>query len=135
VGNREVLAGLGKIKTNLDSGVFQAIQEAAIVALDTDASVLSKIRMVYQERRDALYSGLKNLGMHLMKPQATFYIWAKIPPRFDSMSFVTHMLNRAGVLAAPGNGFREWGEGYVRFALTASVERIQEAVERIGKIL
>ncbi|MFH0933071.1 MAG: LL-diaminopimelate aminotransferase [Nitrospirota bacterium] len=135
VGNREILAGLGKIKTNLDSGVFQAIQEAAVVALDTDDRVLSVIRKTYQERGDALYAGLKKLGMHLMKPKATFYIWAKIPSHFDSMGFVTYLLNRAGVLATPGNGFGEAGEGYVRFALTASVERIKEAVVRIGKIL
>jgi len=69
------------------------------------------------------------------KPDATFYIWAKIPSRFDSMGFVKHLLNRAGVLATPGNGFGDAGEGYVRFALTAPVEKIQEAVERIEKIL
>jgi LL-diaminopimelate aminotransferase len=135
VGNRDVLAGLGKVKTNLDSGVFQAIQEAAIVALNTDDDVLSKIRNVYRERRNALYSGLKKLGMHLIKPEATFYIWAKVPSKFDSMGFVSHLLNRAGVLATPGNGFGEEGEGYIRFALTAPVERIKEAVDRISKIL
>ena len=135
VGNRAVLAGLGKVKTNLDSGIFQAIQEAATAALSTDDAVVSKIRKTYQERRDILYSGLKNLGMHLIKPKATFYIWARIPPRFDSLSLVKYLLNRAGVLATPGNGFGETGEGYVRFALTASAERIKEAVERIGKIL
>lgn len=135
VGNRDVLAGLGKIKTNLDSGVFQAIQEAAIVALNTDDTILSKIRNIYRERRDALYSGLKKIGIHLIKPDATFYIWAKVPPKFDSMSFVLHLLNKAGVLATPGNGFGEGGKGYVRFALTASVERIKEAVDRIKKVL
>lgn len=135
VGNREVLAGLGKIKTNLDSGVFQAIQEAAIVALNTDNHILSAIRKTYQERRDALYTGLKEIGIPLKKPKATFYIWAKIPSHFDSMGFVTYLLNRAGVLATPGNGFGEAGKGYVRFALTASVEKIKEAVVRIGKIL
>jgi LL-diaminopimelate aminotransferase len=135
VGNREVLAGLGKIKTNLDSGVFQAIQEAAIVALDTENQILSTIRKTYQERRDTLFNGLRKIGMHVIKPDATFYIWAKIPSRFDSMGFVKHLLNRAGVLATPGNGFGDAGEGYVRFALTAPVEKIQEAVERIEKIL
>lgn len=135
VGNREVLAGLGKVKTNLDSGVFQAIQEAAIVALDMDNAILSTIRKTYRERRDILYNGLKKLGMHLIKPEATFYIWAKVPSHFASMDFVTHILNKAGVLATPGNGFGEAGEGYVRFALTASVDRIEEAVERIKRIL
>jgi LL-diaminopimelate aminotransferase len=135
VGNREVLAGLGKIKTNLDSGVFQAIQEAAIVALNTEDSILSTIRRTYQERRDTLFMGLKKIGMRLIKPQATFYLWARIPSQFDSMGFVKHLLNRAGVLVTPGNGFGDAGEGYVRFALTAPVEKIQGAVERIRKIL
>jgi len=135
VGNSAVLAGLGKIKTNLDSGVFQAIQEAAIVALNTESGVLSAIRKTYEDRRDALYSGFKKLGMQVKKPKATFYIWAKTPPDFDSMGFVAHLLNKAGVLATPGNGFGEVGEGYIRFALTASVEKIKEAVVRIGKVI
>lgn len=135
VGNSAILSGLGKIKTNLDSGVFQAIQEAAIVALDTDDIVLLPIRKTYQERCNLLCSGLKKLGLHFRKPKATFYIWAKVPSGFDSMTFVTHMLDKAGVLATPGNGFGEAGEGYVRFALTAPVNRIQEAVSRIYKTL
>jgi len=135
VGNREVLAGLGKVKTNLDSGVFQAIQEAAVTALGMGQDDLSGIRNAYRERRDALYHGLKGFGMDVQKPAATFYLWAKVPSGFDSMSFVVHMLDGAGVLATPGNGFGEAGGGYVRFALTASVERIREAVDRIGKIL
>lgn len=134
-GNREVIAGLGKIKTNLDSGVFQAIQEAAITALGTDDIVLSKIRNIYQERRDALYTGLKKLGLHPVKPEATFYLWTRVPSRFDSSGFVAHILEKAGVLTTPGNGFGSPGEGYVRFALTVPVKRIREAVERIGKIL
>ena len=135
VGNREVLAGLGKIKTNLDSGVFQAIQEAGTVALGTADAVLSQVRNTYKERRDVLYKGLKGLGMDLTKPDATFYLWAKVPPEFDSTRFVAHLLNKAGVLATPGNGFGAPGEGYVRFALTAPVERIEEAVERIKETL
>ena len=135
VGNREVLAGLGKVKTNLDSGVFQAVQEAAITALEMEQESLLPIRRTYEERRDVLYNGLKKLGMDLLKPKATFYVWVKVPSPFDSMSFVTHMLNKTGVLATPGNGFGDAGEGYVRFALTASAERIKEAVDRIQRIL
>lgn len=134
-GNSDVLAGLGKIKTNLDSGVFQAIQEAAIVALHTDDAVLSGIRKTYQERRDVLYEGLKSIGIELAKPKASFYLWAKVPRGFDSSAFVAHMLETAGVLATPGNGFGSPGEGYVRFALTVTVERTKEAVERIKKAL
>ena len=135
VGKKEVLAGLGKIKTNLDSGIFQAVQEAGIVALGTEDARLAKIRNIYRERRDVLYSGLKDLGMDLTKPDATFYLWAGVPVGFDSMGLVSHLLNKAGVLATPGNGFGTAGEGYVRFALTASADRINEAVERIAKIL
>ncbi len=135
VGNKELIAGLGKIKTNLDSGVFQAIQEAAIVALGTGDEVLSRIRDTYQARRDTLYNGLRGIGLHAIKPQATFYLWTRVPSRFDSSGFVAHILEKAGVLATPGNGFGTPGEGYVRFALTASVERIKEAVERMGKAL
>jgi LL-diaminopimelate aminotransferase len=135
VGNRKVLAGLGKIKTNLDSGVFQAIQEAAIAALHMDNRALAGIRNTYKTRKDILYAGLKRIGFYAMNPPATFYIWVKVPSHYNSMKFVTDMVSKAGVLATPGNGFGEAGEGFVRFALTARESRIQEAVERIGKIL
>jgi LL-diaminopimelate aminotransferase len=135
VGNSDVLAGLGKIKTNLDSGIFQAIQEASIVALGTDDDVLSEIRKTYQARRDALFEGLQALGFDLVKPEATFYLWAKVPVGYDSSGFVAYLLEEAGVLGTPGNGFGAPGEGYIRFALTVPVERIKEAVERIRRIL
>ncbi|HSB30186.1 MAG TPA: LL-diaminopimelate aminotransferase [Candidatus Sulfobium mesophilum] len=135
VGNRDVLAGLGKIKSNLDSGIFQAVQEAGIVALQTGDEILSGIRNTYQERRDVLYEGLKNIGFELRKPKASFYIWAKVPAGFDSSGFAAHMLEKAGVLATPGNGFGAPGEGYIRFALTVPAERIREAVGRIKKVL
>ncbi len=135
VGNSKVIAGLGKIKTNLDSGVFQAIQEAAITALDSDDSILSPIRQTYHIRRDIMIRGLRNLGLEMATPDATFYIWMKVPPPMDSMSFVSKMLADAGVLATPGNGFGQAGEGYVRFALTAPASKIEEAVYRIQKIL
>jgi LL-diaminopimelate aminotransferase len=133
VGNREVLAGLGKIKSNLDSGVFQAVQEASITALNTDEAILSEIRKTYQERRDTLYEGLKTMGIEVIKPKASFYLWAKVPKQFDSSSFVAHILDKAGVLTTPGNGFGAPGEGYVRFALTVPVWRMKEAVERLRK--
>ena len=135
VGHRDVIAGLGKIKTNLDSGVFQAVQEASITALKTGDDVLSGIRDVYQERRDALYEGLSGLGMHMDKPKATFYLWAKVPAGFDSTTFVAHLLEKTGVLGTPGVGFGAPGEGYIRFALTRPVDRIKEAVERMKNAL
>lgn len=133
VGNPDIIAGLGKIKSNLDSGVFQAIQEASVTALATDESVLSGIRKTYQDRRDALYEGLKGIGIEVALPKASFYLWAKVPKQFDSSSFVAHILEKAGVMTTPGNGFGAPGEGYVRFALTVPVERMKEAAERLRK--
>lgn len=135
VGNSDIVSGLGKIKTNLDSGVFQAIQEAGIAALKTDDSTLSRIRDTYQERRDILFNGLFALGFQLKKPEATFYIWSRVPSGFNSSSFVTHLLEKTGVLGTPGVGFGAPGEGYIRFALTQSAERIEEALNRIKKAL
>jgi LL-diaminopimelate aminotransferase len=134
-GNKDVIAGLGKIKSNLDSGVFQAIQEASITALGTDDETLVGIRAAYQARRDALYDGLTSLGLKILKPQATFYLWARTPEGYDSSGFVSHLLEKTGVLITPGSGFGGPGEGYVRFALTVPVERIAEAVRRIQKVL
>jgi LL-diaminopimelate aminotransferase len=135
VGNGEIIAALGKIKTNLDSGVFQAIQEASIEALHTGDEILAEMRNTYQERRNALYEGLNGLGFHVLKPEATFYAWARVSSGFDSHGFVAYILEKAGVLATPGNGFGKEGEGYVRFSLTVPVDRIREAVVRLGKVL
>ncbi len=135
VGNKDAIAGLGKIKTNIDSGIFQAIQEAGIEALKTDDKVLGKIRNMYKGRRNALYNGLKKLGLEVEKPNATFYLWVKCPKGYSSMEFTTLLLNKAGILTTPGNGFGAPGEGYIRFALTVSVKRLKEAVERIGTVL
>jgi LL-diaminopimelate aminotransferase len=135
VGNRSLIAGLGKIKTNIDSGIFQAIQEAGIVALKTKDTELKKIRTMYRERRDVLYGGLSKLGLEVKKPDATFYLWVKCPRGFSSMDFTALLLNKAGILTTPGNGFGTPGEGYIRFALTVPVKRMKEAVSRIEKAL
>ncbi|MEO5359255.1 MAG: LL-diaminopimelate aminotransferase [Nitrospirota bacterium] len=135
VGNPDIIFGLGKIKTNLDSGVFQAVQEAAIAALDTDEAALAPLRDTYRARRDALYDGLKSIGIDAMKPEATFYMWTKVPKGYNSESFAVHLLENAGISATPGNGFGAAGEGYIRFALTVGVERMKEAVERMRKII
>lgn len=135
VGNREVISGLGKIKTNLDSGVFQAIQEAGVAALETEESMLSWIRNTYQERRDIFFQGLTKAGFQLKKPEATFYFWAGVPSGFNSTTFVAHLLEKTGVLCTPGVGFGAPGEGYIRFTITQAVERIEEALERIKNTL
>lgn len=133
VGNKEVLAGLGKVKSNLDSGVFQAIQEAGITALALDESVTDGLRKIYQDRRDVLVPGLKKLGMEVDPPPAAFYVWVTVPKRYTSTEFTAHLLEKAGIVTTPGNGFGEPGEGYIRMTVTTPKERLAEAVERITR--
>ncbi|MEJ5330258.1 MAG: LL-diaminopimelate aminotransferase [Desulfobaccales bacterium] len=134
VGNREVLAALGKIKSNIDSGVFDAIQLAGITALDSDQECVREYCRIYQERRDVVVTGLKKLGYEVEPPKATFYVWLKTPPGVSSMDFATRLLEQAGVVVVPGVGFGPPGEGFVRLALTVSKERLEEAVRRLGQM-
>lgn len=134
VGNKQILAGLGKVKSNLDSGVFQAVQEAGMTALQADEQVVEGIRKIYQERRDVLVPGLKQLGLEMELPRATFYVWVTTPAGYTSASFTAHLLERAGIVTTPGNGFGQEGEGYIRMTLTTSKERLVEAVQRIKQV-
>jgi len=128
VGNAEILAGLGRIKTNVDSGVFNAVQQAAITALSGPQDCVKEACTIYEERRDVLIAGLRDLGFDVPSPKATFYVWL---PVNDCMSFAAKLLNEAGIVATPGVGFGASGEGYVRFAITRPVARIKEAIERM----
>jgi LL-diaminopimelate aminotransferase len=132
VGCREILAGLGRIKTNLDSGVFQAVQEAAIAALSGSQDCVEEMRGIYKERRDALVDGLTALGFAVDRPRASFYVWIGVPKRHSSASFASALLSELGIVMTPGTGFGRHGEGYVRAALTVEVSRIKEAVERVA---
>lgn len=134
VGNREAISGLGAIKSNVDSGAFQAIQMAGVAALEGDQSCVEEMREVYRSRRDLMVSGLRSLGLNLDTPKATFYLWVEVPQGYDSQGFVTLLLERAGIVVTPGNGFGEPGEGYFRIALTQKEERLNEALERLYKI-
>ena len=133
-GNSEIVAALGKIKTNIDSGVFQAIQEAAIEALLASQDCVKDMQAMYQERRDVLINGLKEVGLEVNAPIATFYIWIKIPSNYTSADFTALLLSEAGIVTTPGNGFGPSGEGYIRMALTVDKERLKEAVERLKSI-
>ena len=130
-GNAEILAGLGRVKTNVDSGVFNAVQHAAITALLGPQKPVEDACRVYQERRDILVKGLSGLGYEVTPPKATFYVWMAVD---DCMAFAARMLDEAGIVVTPGIGFGKGGDGYVRFALTRSSERIQEAIERMRGI-
>jgi LL-diaminopimelate aminotransferase len=128
VGNEEILAGLGRVKTNVDSGVFNAVQRAAITALSGPQDCVKNACAIYQERRDMLVAGLRGLGYHVAAPRATFYVWMPVQ---DCMAFAAKLLSETGIVVTPGVGFGSGGEGYVRFALTRPATRINEAVERM----
>ncbi len=134
VGNRQVLAGLGRVKTNVDSGVFQAVQEAGIAALSGPQDYVAHVRRVYQERRDVVVGGLRRLGLPVSAPRATFFVWAPVPDGSESRKWASRLLQEAGVVVTPGVGFGPSGEGYYRIALTVDKTRIAEAIERLGRL-
>jgi len=139
-GNKELISGLRKIKSQIDSGCPIYIQKAVIKGLNEYKSekkpeIVEKNMIKYQERRDVLIKGLNNMGWKTENPKATFYVWTSIPKgESNSMEFVKKLIN-VGVIITPGTGFGEYGEGFVRFALTQPIERIKEALERIKGVL
>jgi LL-diaminopimelate aminotransferase len=134
-GNKDVISAIAKVKSNIDSGIFSAIQIAGIEALNGPQEHIQKMRALYQERRDILCAGLESIGWKASAPRATFYAWVPLPNGSDSRSFAKLLLKRCDIVATPGIGFGTYGEGYIRFALTVSKERIREAIERIKKRL
>ena len=134
-GNAKVIAALTQLKSHLDSGIFQPLQWAAIAALDQDQETLRSTVAIYQDRRDILVGGLVQAGWQITKPVASLYVWARVPTDESSMAFASRALEQAHVILTPGVGFGESGEGYVRISLTLSTERVQEAVERLRKVL
>ena len=130
-GNAELIAGLGKVKTNVDSGIFQAVQEAGIAALESDPSIVEGLRAMYRERRDVLVAGLADVGLPCDPPAGTFYVWVPVPRGTTSSALAMRCINEAGVVVTPGNGFGASGEGYIRLTLCSPVERLREAVERL----
>ncbi|MFH2046476.1 MAG: LL-diaminopimelate aminotransferase [Pseudomonadota bacterium] len=134
VGRAEVIDGLGQIKSNIDSGAFQAVQLAGIAALDGDQSCVEEMNIEYTKRRDILVDGLTGLGLSVKKPQATFYVWVDVPKGYTSAQFTSLLLSKTGIVVTPGNGFGSAGEGYIRMALTVGQERMKEVVERIRSL-
>ena len=134
VGRSEVIQALGQVKSNIDSGAFQAVQIAGIAALEGDQGCVDKMNKEYTARRDILVKGLIDLGLSVEKPKATFYVWIGVPKGYTSSEFTSHLLLKAGVVCTPGIGFGAAGEGYVRMALTVGQKRMKEAIERIRSI-
>jgi alanine-synthesizing transaminase len=138
VGNQEIVGALARIKSYLDYGIFQPIQIASIIALDGPQDCVKEICDTYQERRDALISGLNRVGWDIESPKGTMFVWAKIPDKYlkmGSVEFSKLLINEAQVAVSPGLGFGEYGDDYVRFALIENNMRINQAVRGIRKIL
>ncbi len=133
-GNAKVIEALGRIKSNIDSGVFQAIQEASIAGLLGPQDVIEAVTKVYQERRDLVIEGLNAMGWNLEKTKAAVYVWAPVPKGHTSASFAELVLEKAGVVITPGSGYGEYGEGYFRVTLTIDTQRLKEALVRMKKV-
>ncbi|HHY47178.1 MAG TPA: LL-diaminopimelate aminotransferase [Firmicutes bacterium] len=132
-GSARVIEALGRVKTNIDSGVFQAIQYAGVTALTGPDEHTARACETYQKRRDMVISGFNSLGWDIKPTKGTFYIWAPVPPGFTSIAFSNYVLEKAAVFLTPGIGYGQHGEGYFRISLTTPDHRIQEALERLKK--
>ena len=131
VGNADAIQNLGRLKTNIDSGVFQAVQLAGIEALTGNQDCVENMRTVYGRRRDVVVDGLSSIGIHVRKPLGTFYIWARVPAGYRSADFCEKLIEEKGLVVTPGSGFGDEGEGYFRISTTAAEERIKEAIARL----
>ncbi|MBI5787720.1 MAG: LL-diaminopimelate aminotransferase [Candidatus Schekmanbacteria bacterium] len=135
VGNKDIVQGLGKIKTNVDSGVFQAVQWAGIEALKHYNEFVPTFCKTFASRSAIIIAGLQKLGFQINYSKATFYLWIRVPKGFDSTGFCLHLLDQAGIIVTPGVGFGQYGEGFFRIATTVPQERLYEALERIRKVV
>jgi LL-diaminopimelate aminotransferase len=134
MGHKELVGGLGKVKTNVDSGVFEAVQRAGQAALQGDQTCVGEQRAIYKQRRDVLCDGLAKLGFDVIKPEASFYCLIGVPKGSSSMDFAGKLLTEAGIVATPATGFGAQGEGFVRLTVCADQARLAEAVERMKKV-
>lgn len=134
VGNSDIIKGIGKVKSNVDSGAFEAVQKAGVTALTSSQQCVSDMNKIYKNRRDALLKGLNELGLDVKPQKATFYTWAPVPEGYDSIEFSKLLLEEGGIVATPGVGFGDYGDGYIRFALTQTVGRINQAVARMEEL-
>lgn len=135
VGNPEAIKAFATVKSNIDSGVFTAVQDAAIEALTGPQDSIVELNALYQRRRDLVMEALDTIGLEAATPKATIYIWARVPERFTSASFAAKVLDEANVIVAPGSSYGPSGEGYIRISLTTPDARLEEAIERIKNTL
>ncbi len=130
-GNAEAIKALGTVKSNIDSGIFTAIQDAAIEAMLGDQSDVTEMSALYQRRRDMVMDTLASIGLSARTPKGTIYVWARVPEGYTSAQYAGDVLDKAGVIVAPGNAYGPDGEGYIRISLATPDDRLAEALERI----
>jgi LL-diaminopimelate aminotransferase len=137
VGCAAALEVLGRFKTNVDSGLFKAIQKSGVEALTNPQrdSFIQALQFRYRERRDIVVQALQQMGCPVTAPKGSFYIWAPVPKGYSSQSFAAEILDKTGVVVTPGRGFGEYGEGYFRIALTVDADRLREAMQRIRVVV
>ncbi len=134
VGNSFLISALAKVKSNIDSGVFTAIQETGAYALNNLDKIVPSLVSVFKKRRDILAEELENLGYKFIKPSATFYLWVKTPQGLTSQEFCKKVIQDLGIVVTPGVGFGNSGEGYFRIALTVGEEKLKEAAQRLSTL-
>jgi LL-diaminopimelate aminotransferase len=135
VGNAGVVEAVGRVKSNIDSGIFNAIQKAGITALEGPQEIIGEMRAIYQRRRDLVVETLAGLGLEVKAPRAAIYLWVRVPEGHTSASFATLVLEKAGVVISPGAAYGPSGEGYIRISLTVPDDRLKEALDRIAATL
>ena len=131
VGNADMIKALFQIKANLDSGVPQAIQEMSIEALTGPQDCIEENRIIYQRRRDRVVSALRSMGLTVEVPQASLYIWARIPDGFSSAEFAARLLEDIDIVVTPGSSYGQYGEGYIRLSLTTPDEQVEKGCQRL----
>jgi LL-diaminopimelate aminotransferase len=135
-GNAQAIKALGTVKSNIDSGVFTAVQDAAIEAFLGPQDSIDELNAMYQRRRDLVLSALEKIGIEVpFKPIATIYVWAKVPDGYTSASFAEKILEEANVIVAAGSAYGPSGEGYIRISLTTPDDRLEAAIKRIENSL
>jgi LL-diaminopimelate aminotransferase len=135
VGNADLVDAYWQLKTNIDSGMFEALQEASVAALESDQASVAEVCALYQRRRDVLVDALRAAGLDVTPPRGAIYVWAPVPPGETSASFTERVLEEAAVVISPGSAYGPSGEGFVRMSLTVADDRLDEAAERITRLV
>src|SRR5262249_27278327 len=133
--NADLVAAYWQLKTNIDSGMFEALQEASVAALDSDPALVEELCAVYRRRRDTLVAALRAAGLEVEPPRGAIYVWARVPPGDTSAGFAERGLDEAAVVVSPGAAYGPSGEGFVRMSLTVPDDRLDEAADRIARLL